>query len=77
MEKRRSHSLQTPSYAQFFGISCLPCMALNGTQVVPKCTKDASNIPGWFHPGSVSTCWCEIPALEDKLTVDHGLVSFG
>ena len=48
-------------------------MALNGTQVVPKCTKDASNIPGWFHPGSVSTCWCEIPALEDKLTVDHGL----
>eukprot|EP00757_Euglenozoa_sp_SAG-D1_P018164 gene18163-5750_t len=55
----------------FFGISCVPCVGLNGTKVEKECSDDG------FGPGSVETCWCEVEALEDVLTVDLALKYLG
>ena len=50
-----------------FGLSCVPCVDTNGTHIIPKCIDDG------FGPGPVSTCWCEVEAVEDILTVDKAL----
>ena len=50
-----------------YGISCLPCMHLNGTHFEPICSDHG------FGPGSVKTCWCEVEAMEDVLTVNRAL----
>ncbi|KAK3266230.1 hypothetical protein CYMTET_25131 [Cymbomonas tetramitiformis] len=51
----------------FYGISCVPCVDRKGFKVEPKCND------GGFGPGDVRTCWCEVEAVEDILTVDHAL----
>lgn len=51
----------------FYGISCLPCVGRDGIHVKPKCNDHG------FGPGAVETCWCEIEATEDVLTVDRAL----
>jgi hypothetical protein len=50
-----------------FGISCLPCVALNGTKVEPQCSDFG------FGPGQLRTCWCEVEATEDRLSVDRAI----
>ena len=55
----------------FYGISCLPCTHINGTHVEPICSDHG------FGPGSVKTCWCEIEAAEDVLTVNRAITLLG
>ena len=51
----------------FYGISCVPCIGHDGLKIEKKCSKYG------FGPGSVKTCWCEVEALEDVLTVNDAL----
>ena len=57
-----SSALPYSNPCYFYGISCLPCVGAH-----KKCSDHG------FGPGNVSTCWCEVEAVEDTLTVNRAI----